>query len=102
MCLRYAVQLVRATRPEDAACPDIIRPLLAYGASPRASQCLILTAKARAVLYGRPTVTIADVQRLAAPVISHRIVPSFRAEAEGMDGRKVVERLLAELPDTSA
>jgi MoxR-like ATPase len=100
--LRYAVQLVRATRPEDAACPDTIRPLLAYGASPRASQCLILTAKARAVLYGRPTVTIADVQRLAAPVISHRIVPSFRAEAEGMDGRKVVERLLAELPDTAA
>lgn len=98
--LRYAVRLVRATRPEDSACPEAIRPLLAYGASPRASQCLILTAKARAVLHGRPTVTIADVQQLAVPVMAHRIVPSFRAEAEGLDGRKVVERLLADLPET--
>jgi MoxR-like ATPase len=95
--LRYAVRLVRATRPEDAACPPALRPMLAYGASPRASQCLILGAKARAVLAGRTTISLEDVQALAVPTIAHRVVPSFRAEAEGMDGRKLVERLLAEV-----
>jgi MoxR-like ATPase len=71
--------------------------MLAYGASPRASQCLILGAKARAVLAGRTTISLEDVQALAVPTIAHRVVPSFRAEAEGMDGRKLVERLLAEV-----
>ena len=100
--LRYAVQLVRATRPEDAACPAALRPLLAYGASPRASQCLILAAKSRAVLGGRATVSLDDVRALAPATIAHRVVPSFRAEAEGMDGRKVVERLIAEVPGSVA
>jgi MoxR-like ATPase len=99
--LAYAVRLVRATRPDDAACPAALRPLLAYGASPRASQCLVLSAKARAVLDGRPTVGIDDVRALAVATIAHRIVPSFRAEAEGMDGRKLVERALQELPATA-
>lgn len=79
-------------------CPTSLRPLLAYGASPRASQCLILSAKARAVLDGRPTVSLDDVKALAAATVAHRIVPSFRAEAEGMDGRKLVERLVLEVP----
>ncbi len=100
--LRYAVRLVRATRPEDPVCPPSVRPLLAYGASPRASQCIILAAKARAVLDGRTTIRIEDIQTLAAATIAHRLVPSFRAEAEGMDGRKLVERLLAEVPVDAA
>jgi len=95
--LQYAVRLVRATRPEDAACPATLRPLLAYGASPRASQCLVLAAKARAVMAGRTTLSLDDVRALAVPTIAHRVVPSFRAEAEGMDGRKLIERVLAEV-----
>ena len=96
--LQYAVKLVRATRPDDAMCPVGLRPLLAYGASPRASQCIILAAKSRAVLMGRATVSLDDVRALAVATVAHRLVPSFRAEAEGMDGRKLVERLLAEIP----
>ncbi len=96
--LQYAVRLVRATRPDDAMCPTGLRPLLAYGASPRASQCMILAAKSRAVLMGRATVSLDDVRALAVATVAHRLVPSFRAEAEGMDGRKLVERLLAEIP----
>jgi MoxR-like ATPase len=92
--LRYAVRLVRGTRPDDAVCPPGLRPLIAYGASPRASQCLILAAKARAALHGRTTVTLDDVRTLATATISHRLVPSFRAEAEGLDGRRLVERLI--------
>jgi MoxR-like ATPase len=92
--LRYAVRLVRASRPDDAFCPPAIRPLLAYGASPRASQCLILSAKARAALHGRTTVSLDDVRTLAVATIAHRVVPSFRAEAEGLDGRRLVEKLL--------
>ncbi len=96
--LRYAVRLVRATRPDDPQCPAPLRPLLAFGGSPRASQCLILAAKARAALHGRTTVTLDDVRSLATATISHRIVPSFRAEAEGLDGRKLVERLVELVP----
>ncbi len=96
--LQYAVRLVRGTRPEDPMCPASLRPLLAYGASPRASQCLILASKARAVLDGRSTISLEDVRALAVATVAHRVVPSFRAEAEGMDGRKLVERLVAEVP----
>ncbi len=92
--LRYAVRLVRASRPDDATCPAPLRPLLAYGASPRASQCLILGAKARAALHGRTTVSLDDVRTLAVATMAHRIVPSFRAEAEGLDGRRLVDKLL--------
>ena len=99
--LAYAVRLVRATRPDDPSCPQGLRPMLAYGASPRASQCLILGAKARAVLDGRSTVALDDVRALAAATIAHRIVPSFRAEAEGLDGRKLVDRLVAEVPGST-
>ncbi|MBM4346020.1 MAG: MoxR family ATPase [Deltaproteobacteria bacterium] len=101
--LRHAVRWVRATRPDDPLCPPSLRPLLAYGASPRASQCLVLAGKARTVLRQRTTVAIEDLLALAVATISHRIVPSFRAEAEGLDGRKLVERLLELVPpDTHA
>jgi MoxR-like ATPase len=100
--LAYAVRLVRATRPDDPQCPTGLKPMIAYGASPRASQCLVLGAKARAVLDGRSTVSLDDVRGLAAATIAHRIVPSFRAEAEGLDGRRLVERLVAEVPSSAA
>ena len=94
----YAVRLVRATRPGDPLCPTDIAPLVVLGASPRASQWLIVGAKAAAVLDGRSTVALQDVRGLAKATIGHRIVPSFRAEAEGKDGAAIVEALLQQVP----
>jgi MoxR-like ATPase len=94
----YAVRLVRATRPNDPLCPAAVRPLVALGASPRASQWLIVGAKARAVLDGRSTVTLDDVRSLAVATVAHRVVPSFRAEAEGSEGRHIVAALLERVP----
>lgn len=94
----YGVRLVRATRPDDSLCPPSIKPLVALGASPRASQWLIVGAKARAVLDGRSRVTLDDVRALARCTIAHRIVPSFRAEADGQTGSHIVASLLELLP----
>ena len=93
--LRLAVGLVRATRPDDPACPEGLRSLVSFGASPRASQALVLGAKALAVIDGRATVRVEDIYRMAIPVLAHRIVPSFRAEAEGLSARALIERIVA-------
>lgn len=92
-----AVRLARATRPdggEEAA--DVARRHIAWGAGPRASQALVLGARARAVTQGRPVPTTDDVRSVAPLVLGHRIVPGFDAEAEGMDRRAIVDELLAE------
>ena len=88
----YAVSLVRRTRPDHA--PDDIAGLVSWGAGPRASQCLILGAKARALLQGRYTPSIDDVRHIAVAVLRHRIVTNFNAEAEGVSRVDIVERLL--------
>ena len=88
--LQYAVQLVRRTRPDDPTAHDIVRRCLSFGAGPRASQALILGAKARAVLDGRFAAEVEDVKRLAVPVLRHRLVLNFRAEAEGTGPVEVV------------
>ena len=88
----YAVSLVRRTRPDQA--PDDIAGLISWGAGPRASQCLILGAKARALLEGRYTPSIDDVKQIAISVLRHRIVTNFNAEAEGVTPVNLVERLL--------
>ncbi len=93
----YAVKLARATRPDDSSCPEHMRELLTWGAGPRASQFLILAAKAFAALGGRPTPGIADVKRSAYPVLRHRIVRSFHAEAEGITSNDIIDRLLKEV-----
>ncbi|MEY3013178.1 MAG: hypothetical protein RIT45_1913 [Pseudomonadota bacterium] len=93
--VRYAVQLVRSTRPDDPACPEALRPLLAFGASPRASQWLVAGARARAVLAGKKTPDRDDVRALAGPVLGHRVVPSFRAEAEGQSAAALIAGLVA-------
>ncbi len=93
--LRMAVELVRKTRPADPACPPELRPLISFGASPRASQALILGAKALAVIDGRVTVKADDVRRMAVPVLAHRVAPSFRAESEGLSARALVARIVA-------
>ena len=92
--VEHAVKLVRASRPEDGSAGDMVKRYVGFGAGPRASQALVLGAKARAVLSGRFAAEIDDVRALALPVLRHRIVPSFRAEAEGLRARSIVEELL--------
>ncbi len=91
--LAYAVALARASRP-NAEAPDFVRQWVRWGAGPRASQHLILAAKARALLHGNFHVSPEDVSAVALPVLRHRILPNFAAEAEGIDADTVVERLL--------
>ena len=92
--INAAVSLVRNTRPNYEKSPSFIRESISWGAGPRASQYLILGAKTRAILDGRPTPEIADVRALAKPVLRHRLVTNFNAEAEGIGTVDIVERLL--------
>ena len=91
-----AVDLVRKTRPNENGVPPDIREWIDWGAGPRASQYLILGAKTRAVLDGRPTPAVEDVRIVAMPVLRHRIVTNFNAEAEGVDTAQIIQRLLKE------
>jgi MoxR-like ATPase len=94
--IRHAVELVRRTRPAEAA-DQHVRDHVAWGAGPRASQALILGAKARAALSGRPAATVEDVRALAEPVLRHRVLTNFHAEAEGVDSRAVIAQLLRDV-----
>ncbi|MCS7177050.1 MAG: MoxR family ATPase [Candidatus Kapabacteria bacterium] len=91
--VEYAVRLVRASRPQNGALP-VVREYLRYGAGPRASQYLILGAKARAALYGRFTPSVEDVRAVALPVLRHRMVLNFAAEADNITPVMLVQRLL--------
>lgn len=90
----YAVKLVRKTRPNSPDAPEDISRLISWGAGPRASQCLILGAKARAILAGRYAPSIDDVNFVAKPVLRHRMVTSFNAEAEGITVVDLIDKLL--------
>jgi MoxR-like ATPase len=92
----YAARLVRKTRPGDATAPDWLKPLVAWGAGPRAVQYLILGAKARAALSGSYLVRQEDVESVAQPVLTHRIITTFAAQAEGIDAKQIVRRLVEE------
>ncbi len=92
----YAARLVRKTRPNDPTAPGWLKPLVSWGAGPRAVQYLILGAKARAALLGSYMVRLEDVQEVAAPVLTHRVITTFAAQAEGIDARKIVKRLVEE------
>jgi len=94
----YAVRLTRATRPAGAEAAPSAKEFLAWGAGPRAAQCLLLGAKARCLLDGRPTPDLDDVRALAAPVLRHRLVTNFHAEAEEVGKDDVIARLLTEVP----
>ncbi|AKU93086.1 AAA family ATPase [Vulgatibacter incomptus] len=94
--VRYAVSLVRKSRPSSEDAPDYVRNYLSWGAGPRASQYLVLAAKARAVLHGRYAAEREDVRALARPVLRHRLLANFTAEAEGVTSAQIVDRLLAE------
>jgi len=92
-----AVSLIRSTRPDDPACPQDVKSLLAWGAGPRASQFLVLASKAYAVLDKRPTPDLSDVRRAAYPVLRHRLVRSFHAEVDNISQNDIIEILLKRL-----
>jgi MoxR-like ATPase len=92
--VRHAVELTRLTRPREPGAPDFVRELVEWGAGPRASQYLVLGAKARAILDGRMAASVEDVRALARPVLVHRVLTNFRAESDGVTSEQIVTRLL--------
>ncbi|HEX2897573.1 MAG TPA: AAA family ATPase, partial [candidate division Zixibacteria bacterium] len=92
--IEYAVELVRATRPNEPGAAEFVKNWVNWGAGPRASQYLILAAKAKAIVEGRPTPGPEDVRFAAYPVLRHRIVTSFNAEADGVDINEIIKRVL--------
>jgi MoxR-like ATPase len=92
----FAAKLVRKTRPRGETAPAWLKPLVAWGAGPRAVQNLVLGAKSRAALAGSYMVRLEDVEAVAAPVLTHRLITTFAAQAEGVDAKAIVARLLAE------
>jgi MoxR-like ATPase len=95
---RYAVRLVRLSRPGEAGAPDFIRQWVSYGASVRAAQALILGAKARALLQGRTHVSFDDVRALALPVLRHRVLLNFQAQSEKVTTDQLIGKLLGAVP----
>jgi MoxR-like ATPase len=99
--LAHAVAICRATRPGPQA-PEIVRKYVSWGAGPRASQHLVLAAKARAVLSGRHAVAIDDIRALAGPVLVHRVVRNFHAEADGIKPRDLVAAIVGSVAGSVA
>jgi len=95
---RYVADLVRATRPKEPEAASFVKELVSWGAGPRASQYLILGAKARAVLQGRWHVTTDDIRAVALPVLRHRLLTTFHADAQGMSADDIVQKLLQSIP----
>ena len=98
----YAADLVRATRPGENGTLPFIKQQVSWGAGPRASQYLILASKARALLHGRLHATTADLRALALPVLRHRVLTTFHADAEGVSADDIVNRLLDSIPTPQA
>ena len=96
--IQYVSRLVRATRPKDESAPEYIKELVDWGAGPRAGQFLIQGGKALAAMDGRFSVAIEDVQKVAEPVLRHRISTNFQAQAEGLSTEDLIERLIRETP----
>jgi MoxR-like ATPase len=90
----FAARIVRATRPTDEDAPDFVRTWVRWGAGPRAGQSLLLGGKARALLEGRSVVDFEDIRAVALPVLRHRVLVNFQAEADGIDADEIVRRLL--------
>ena len=90
----YAVALSRNTRPENESTPQFVKDWVSWGAGPRASQYLILAAKAKAVLSGRPNASFEDVKAVAKPVLRHRVLTNFNAEADGITSVDIIDKLL--------
>jgi MoxR-like ATPase len=96
--LRYALSLVRTSRPKSAQAPESVKKFVAYGASVRAAQYLVLGAKARALTSGRYHVSFEDIRAMAHPVLRHRVLTNFRAESEGISTDSIVDELIERVP----
>jgi len=96
--MRHALDIVRASRPKDPESKEFIKKWVAFGASVRAAQYLVLGAKARALTNGRYHVSFEDIRALAHPVLRHRIITNFNAEADGVTTDDVIDRLLEDVP----
>jgi MoxR-like ATPase len=96
--VEYVSRLVRATRPKDPTAPEFIREMVDWGAGPRAGQFLILGGKSLAAMDGRFSVSLEDVQKIAIPVLRHRISTNFQAQAEGQTSEDLIQRLIRETP----
>jgi len=92
--IKYAVEFVRASRPNEDNSPSIVKEYVSYGAGPRASQYLILGSKARALLLGKSVPSTEDVRAISFPVMRHRIITNFNAEAEGIKPEDIIEDLM--------
>lgn len=97
--VKYAIKLVRATRPANENSPEVTKKYVSTGAGPRAGQYLVLAAKARAVLEGRIHVSCNDIRAAAAPVIRHRIITNFAADSEGFTSMDIIKKLLEEVTE---
>jgi MoxR-like ATPase len=96
--MRYALNLVRTSRPKSKAAPELVKKYVAFGASVRAAQYLVLGAKARALTSGRYHVSFEDIRGLAHPVLRHRVLTNFRAESEGVSSDAIIDELLSAVP----
>jgi len=96
--LRYALSIVRASRPKSPTCPDSVKKWVAFGGSVRAAQYLVLGGKARALTSGRYHVSFEDIRALAHPVLRHRVLTNFHAQSEGVTSDMLVDRLLEAVP----
>jgi MoxR-like ATPase len=96
--MRYALNLVRTSRPKSSAAPESVKKWVAFGASVRAAQYLVLGAKARALTHGRYHVSFDDIRALAHPVLRHRVLTNFRAESEGVSTDTIIDELLNVVP----
>jgi len=97
--LRYALRIVRATHPQVPEAPEIVRSYVRYGASPRAAQAMVLSAKALALLGGRFHVSVADLQRVTLPALGHRVIRNFHAEMERVTTDTIVQSVVAAFPE---
>ena len=95
---RYAVKLVRTSRPTEPGAPDFIKQWVTYGASVRAAQALVLGGKARSLLQGRPNVSFDDIRALARPVLRHRLLVNFQAQSEKVTTDMLVDKLVNAVP----
>jgi MoxR-like ATPase len=99
--LEHAVAITGASRPKAAGASDFVKRYVAWGAGPRATQHLVTAAKAGALLDGRPTPEISDLNRMAMPVLRHRIIPNYNALGEGIGADAIVQNILDELAQAS-
>ena len=95
--IRYARDLVQATRPKGQTSPKFVREMVGWGAGPRAGIALVMSAKARSILHGRMHVTTGDISAVALPVLRHRIATTFHAESAGITGEELIRMLLKEI-----